>query len=670
MLRIPHVWRLLSLLCALLTGAQGFATPQASQGILDLTSVDLRASPVPLRGEWTFYPNVLLRAADLKSELPRSYKLPTGSSWTSHPGLENVQYGTYALRILLPPHETYYLGLQDDVGINSAFELEIAPEGRIIARAGRVADRAPFEVSWWLRKDFPMPEYGRRQLDLLLRVSSFNYVYKGILIPPKIGEWSALSRDTFLKSLGSIAAAFTLLALAIYHAILFFVRRDDATNWIFAVSCLTMIFRIVTADRVIEGIYPEGLSIYADVNYRILYSMMVVCSFLVFRYLGCIIEGFPDKLKFLRHPAHAVTLVLAILPFMVPDYRTMHRLVYVYEGYTCVIGIFVFSLLIYHALHHPQHRFEARTCLSLALIFAVALVNDIGYAHYAWDTFNVASYGLISLFMGQSILVARKYRKDFSLRKNLQESKAVQAAFLPSQDQFPGIRTSSYYQVAEEQAGGDFYDLKHDARNQRFYAFIGDVTGHGIASALVSGAASGAIHGTLSVCQNQNLSMEETLKELMDALNLSVLSAGRRADRLMTFSIVALDLRTGDGLYVNAGHNAAFLIHEGHTQALVKGSSPLGLHESIPFAPLPFRIQPGTRMFLYTDGLTENFGTDDRTLKIKKLTSLIAQAPGIQPARSEILNYAAGIWNRTPPQDDFTFVILEWDPALGLQDAA
>jgi serine phosphatase RsbU (regulator of sigma subunit) len=637
----------------------------AREGMLDLRHVSLDKMQVPLQGEWLFYPKVFLKSADLLQpdfSSQRSYKVATGSSWTEHPELQTVQFGTFLMRLNLPSHDSYLLGIQEDIGINSAFELELAPEGKVIARSGRIAQHKELEVAWWQRKIFPLLEVGRQQVDLLLRVSSFSYDKKGILVPPRIGEWMQMTRRLYLQRIGVLAATATLLSLAVYHFILFMIRRDDRTNLVFAASSFLMVFRLVTSDRVIEELFPEGLAFYANINFRILYSLMIIIPVLLHTYFCCLIDDFLHRLRPWARWVLIVSAVLAILPFCVPDYPTLHGLVFLFELFVSLSALVAMALLVRHALYHPVHQFEARICLGLGVCFLISIANDIGYMHYFWDTMTLSHYALIGLYIGQSVLVARKYRKDYALRQALQESIAVQEAFLPAIEQFPGLRTSSYYQAADQQAGGDLYDLHFDSENQRIYVFIGDVTGHGIASALVTGAASGAIHSTLSVCKHQNLDLENTLRELVHALNTSVLSAGRRADRFMTFTMMGLDVRTGEGIYVNAGHNASFLIKEGKIETLIRSSSPLGLHDNVTFEPVKFQIQTGQRIFLYTDGLVENEGEHNRTLKLRKLTRLIADAGAIQEARAAILQYGQEVWGHNPPEDDVTFVILEWAP--------
>jgi serine phosphatase RsbU (regulator of sigma subunit) len=554
------------------------------------------------------------------------------------------------------------LALQENIGINSAFEIELVHNGLIVARSGRIASQKKREVHWWLRKAFPIPSDGHSEIELLIRVSSFSYPYKGIMLPPKIGSWSNLERETHLNQMAIIAGMAVLVCLCVYHLILYLYRRDDNTNLVFSLTCLAMSLRMMSTGRLIESMFPGGYELYAAVNYRILYATMIWCVLLLFKYMSLIISnfflGWEKHRKLFLYPSY----LLGVLPFLAPDYPRLHEWVYVFEGYDVVACLTAFILLVVHARRHLTHSFEARITLACFVLFVLALVNDIGYAHYLWNSVNLMPYCLMILFIVQSLLLARKYRKAYVMQTNLKESQAVQEAFLPDVYRFPNMQAASFYRVAGEQAGGDLFDFKYDSVSERCYAFIGDVTGHGISSALVTGAASGAINGALELCRNLDLSMEDTLHQLVRALNKAVLVAGYKANRLMTMALIGIDLRNGRGIYVNAGHNEVYIASQNRVKALLRGSAPLGLRDEASFSPIGFHLNPGDRIFLYTDGLIENRGYQGDLPKIRRIKRLLVAENDVDSAVKSIQSYCSTVWRTIPPEDDATFLILKWTP--------
>ena len=632
--------------------------------MIDLSHCDLEHSECSIQGTLSFYPEIFLSSNDLPfphSKLPKAYQVEIGKSWTFYPELENVQYGTYHLKIRLPYQERYSLAFYEDLGINAAFEIEAVGSRTIFARSGQIASQKESELHWWLSKAFPIPEHHSQTIELLIRVSSFSYRYKGIVVPPKIGSWQILEKKAYRNLIPIVAAVAVLLSLFIYHLLLYLLKRDEHTSLVFALSCLAMSLRLISTDRIVEYFYPEGIRWYAEINYRVLYSSIILLANLMFIYLSSIIGNFFLQLKKLKAISY-LFWGLSVIPFLTPDYPTLHRMVFIYEGYAILGVIMAAILLTIHSIKNPQYQFEARLNLGLFILFSFAVINDVGYAHYVWDTFNAVPYFLIILFMSESILITSKYKKSLVLKTKLKEAKAVQEAFLPASSAYNFLSTASYYQVAEEEAGGDLFDYKFDAATNSFYIFIGDVTGHGIASSLVTGAASGAINGTLLACQSNKLDLEATLTQLLLSLNKAVLSSGKNAQRMMTMAIIGFNVITGQGYYVNAGHNPIYLINKKHRSFLLKPSNPLGLFDDMSFKPVSFQLKAQDRIFLYTDGLIENCSAKGKTLKAKKLVQLLQQAPTIQIAKQRLLAYSHEIWGFHPPDDDVTFVIAEWTP--------
>ena len=68
----------------------------------------------------------------------------------------------------------------------------------------------------------------------------------------------------------------------------------------------------------------------------------------------------------------------------------------------------------------------------------------------------------------------------------------VLCGLLPQQMSMPHIEVAGFYAPAS-QTGGDWYGCHYDEASRIAYFFVGDVTGHGFPSALITGGASGAV---------------------------------------------------------------------------------------------------------------------------------------------------------------------------------
>lgn len=125
----------------------------------------------------------------------------------------------------------------------------------------------------------------------------------------------------------------------------------------------------------------------------------------------------------------------------------------------------------------------------------------------------------------------------------------MQETLLPEPLELKGVNHSYHYQSAD-QTGGDWFSHFHDKRGQRLFVFIGDVVGHGVASALVTGVVCGAIRSYFAAKPNfESLDPETLIKDLLEACDTVIAATGARADRVMAMAILALDLRTGQVTY-------------------------------------------------------------------------------------------------------------------------
>jgi serine phosphatase RsbU (regulator of sigma subunit) len=132
---------------------------------------------------------------------------------------------------------------------------------------------------------------------------------------------------------------------------------------------------------------------------------------------------------------------------------------------------------------------------------------------------------------------------------------------------------------------------------------IGDVTGHGVASAMVTAAAVGAV----DVCVRRG-GRDLDLRELTSALDTAVRRVGG-GELAMTCFAAILDAEASEVRFVSCGHTSPYLVRPNEKavelHALVGRGNPLG--SGVPAAPkvLQRPIQAGDLLVWYTDGVIE-----------------------------------------------------------------
>jgi sigma-B regulation protein RsbU (phosphoserine phosphatase) len=153
--------------------------------------------------------------------------------------------------------------------------------------------------------------------------------------------------------------------------------------------------------------------------------------------------------------------------------------------------------------------------------------------------------------------------------------------------------------------GGDFYNFfKLDERYIGFYVL--DVAGHGITSALFSFS----LARTFSPLPKRSSVLYygeriRTPAEVVGEVNRRFLSQDT-GGKYFTMVYGVLDSVTGRGQLCQAGHPYPVMIaQDGSREKLGDGGFPIGILEDAEFDDIDFELKPGSRLVLYTDGITE-----------------------------------------------------------------
>ena len=148
--------------------------------------------------------------------------------------------------------------------------------------------------------------------------------------------------------------------------------------------------------------------------------------------------------------------------------------------------------------------------------------------------------------------------------------------------------------VPAKEVGGDLFDFY--IRENKLFFCIGDVSGKGVPASLVM-----AVTRSLF----RNVSAHTSLpNHIVTALN-EALAEGNETNMFVTLFVGVLDLSTGDLSYCNAGHGSPLFI--GNEVALLPchANIALGIISGMTFNKQETKLDPGTTIFLYTDGLNE-----------------------------------------------------------------
>lgn len=234
------------------------------------------------------------------------------------------------------------------------------------------------------------------------------------------------------------------------------------------------------------------------------------------------------------------------------------------------------------------------------------------------------------------------------LRAEIAEARNVQQAQLPRMPaRFSGWLATGALLPCNN-VGGDIFDVIPGPGDSRTVALV-DVSGHGLASAMVASSIRGALRLLV-----QDLPLGKAVEQL-NAL-LCQASEGH-------YACIALCQITGNRVQViNAGLPPVVALENGRVVWSSQGAGfPPGLIAGADYAPSSFTMTPDMRLVVMSDGVTEPFGYADETdkpLDVMGLTSEKDRDP------APLADRVGRLFNETGArqQDDATVVMLERDP--------
>lgn len=198
-----------------------------------------------------------------------------------------------------------------------------------------------------------------------------------------------------------------------------------------------------------------------------------------------------------------------------------------------------------------------------------------------------------------------------SLMRDLDAAAAVQRSLLPAPPlTVPGFRFAWQFRPCQELAGDFLNIVPLDDRHLGVY--ILDVSGHGVAAALLSVTLSHFLSGVPdrsflygTADRAKGAFRVASPAEVAGRLNQHF-RIGPQVVQYFTIVYGVLELETRDFRYVAAGHPGPVHVRRGAAPAaLASTGPPVGLLPHAAYDELVVRLEPGDRLHLATDGLTE-----------------------------------------------------------------
>ncbi len=233
----------------------------------------------------------------------------------------------------------------------------------------------------------------------------------------------------------------------------------------------------------------------------------------------------------------------------------------------------------------------------------------------------------------------------------------IQADMLPNIfPAFPDRKEIDIYatMTPAKEVGGDFYDF-FMVDDRHMAIVMADVSGKGVPAALFM-----VIGKTLI---KDHTMPGISLGDVFTKVN-QLLCESNKEGLFITAYEAVLDLVTGELVFVNAGHELPYIQRKDGEFGIYKTRAGFVLAgmEEMRYRQGTLRLEPGDRIFLYTDGVTEAANSSDELYGMRRLTEVLnrnrSKSPEeLLPAIKADIDEFAG---DTPQFDDITMLCLEY----------
>jgi len=342
-----------------------------------------------------------------------------------------------------------------------------------------------------------------------------------------------------------------------------------------------------------------------------------------------------------------------------------------------VIAVLAVVVVVLHRLRRIFRRLvEGRPFLdenarSLRFIGLAVVAGELAWATFQYLGQRAVTGGLSSaeisfhaafsprpsvVLAGLALLiVAEIFGEGVKMRADLETARGIQTSLVAAEASRHGpVSIHARMQPAAE-VGGDYYDVI-DLGDGRLAFVVADVAGKGLPAALLMTLLRGSLRSLLSA------GLRGTA--LMTALNTHLV-ANTPDNRMITCFYGEIDLATGRLIYVNAGHNPPYLCDRDGRRTLDSTAVVLGMIEGMPFPEASEELRAGSRLLLYTDGVTEAENGAGEQFGDERLVAAIGGPGPSEPAGALDAIIAAVVRFRGTARqsDDITMMLVSREGA-------
>ncbi|MBQ6560222.1 MAG: SpoIIE family protein phosphatase [Erysipelotrichaceae bacterium] len=239
----------------------------------------------------------------------------------------------------------------------------------------------------------------------------------------------------------------------------------------------------------------------------------------------------------------------------------------------------------------------------------------------------------------------------------LQMARRLQGSMLPHEfPPFPDRHEFDLYAVMDpaREVGGDFYDF-FLIDEDHLCLVMADVSGKGIPASLFMMVS--------KVILKSYATAGQSVSQILTKAN-NTLCSNNRLDMFVTIWIGILEISTGKLIAANAGHEYPAIMRLGEKYELFKDKHGLvvGSMENMKYQEYELQLQPGDKLFVYTDGLPEATDPQMQMFGTERMIDALNSDLNADPEQTmHLVRKAVDVFTKGAEQfDDLTMLCLEY----------
>ncbi|MEO1128737.1 MAG: SpoIIE family protein phosphatase [Planctomycetota bacterium] len=242
------------------------------------------------------------------------------------------------------------------------------------------------------------------------------------------------------------------------------------------------------------------------------------------------------------------------------------------------------------------------------------------------------------------------------IKNDLDAAAKLQQGVLPAADLGHDAVTTAWRYVPCDELGGDALGMTI-VGGRYLIAYLLDVSGHGVPASLLSYSASLAANEATAHLKPDAVIDPAAVAQSMNERFVFETMGGR----FFTMFYSVTDLASGVMTFVSAGHPPPFRCNDGTVREVADTPClPIGVLAEETYTSGRIELEPGDRVFVFSDGLIEQPG-DDGMFGLERLGTAFGAASEhpLGDAIDQTVQHLQ-TWSGRPLEDDISIAAIEW----------